>query len=101
MRVVDHSFYSDVVGNLQRRNIARLRQRPSQRDGAFKFVIVVMRSVRSRLGLKSDGFIYNRVVRSCALIDGGSVNVGFERRPYLQARRRRPLELWSLEVSPT
>ena len=80
MRVVDHSPYSDTVRELERRNVARLRERPPQSYRAFKLLIIIVGRVRAGCGLESDRRIEDGVVRSCSLIDGSSIDVRFERR---------------------
>ena len=60
--VVDHRLDAEVVGQLQRGNVARLGQRAAQRDRAFKFLVVIVRSVRAGRRVESDGRIEDRVV---------------------------------------
>ncbi len=49
--------------------------------------------------MKCYGRVYDSVVRRCPLIDGGGVDVGFERRSDLAQRLRGAIELGEAEVA--
>src|SRR4029077_17320633 len=62
MGVVDHSLDTQTVSQLQRWNVARLGQRAAERNRAFKLLIVVVRDVRARRGLKRYRPVHDGVI---------------------------------------
>ena len=101
MGVVDDATNSDAVGELECGNIARLRERTAQGDDAFKLLVGVVRCVRCRAGLEGDGRVEDGVFGTCALIDGGSVDVGLEGRSGLSQGLGDAVELGLVEVTAT
>ena len=79
MGIVDDHFHAQAVGQFERRNIARLGQSAAQGDHAFIAIIVVVRGVGARGGLKGDRRVENGVIGRGALIDGSGIDEGFER----------------------
>ena len=60
--IVDHAPDADFVRQLERGNIARLSQRAAQRDDAFEFLVVIVRSVGTGGRFEADGFVEDGVV---------------------------------------
>ena len=88
-----------LVGQLQRRNIARLRQSAAQRDDALKFFVVVMRRVGAGGGFKADGLVENRVIGTGALIDDRRVDIRLEGRSHLPQGLRGAVEFGFVEIA--
>src|SRR5208282_6050448 len=99
VRVIDDGLDADVVSQLERGNVSGLGERAPQRDGALKFVVVVVRRIRAGGSLKSYGRVQNRIVGASALVDDGGIDVGLERRPNLAQRLRGAVELGKIEVT--
>ena len=93
MGVINHAFYPETVGQLQRGNVARLRQRAPQRDHPFKFLVVIVRDIWPGGSLKRDRHIEHGVIGVRALVDSGGIYVRLERRSHLAQRLGCSVEL--------
>ena len=72
-------MHSHTLGDFQRRNIARLRQRVPQSDVALEFVVVVVGRVRTGASHESGGGIQNQIVgRGAERVYGRGVNIRLE-----------------------
>ena len=79
VHVLDHRLDADPLRQLDRRNIARLRQRVAQRDRSLVLAVVVVRRPGSGDAGKTDGRIDDGVIGQRALLHRRRVDVGLER----------------------
>src|SRR5579885_2946629 len=75
------------------RYVAGPGKRSPQRNGALKFLVVVVRRIRLSAANGCEGHIHNRVKRRGALFDGVRIDINLERTPHLPQRLRRAIEL--------
>src|SRR6266849_2756623 len=99
VRVVDHRLNADAVGKLERGNVSGLGESAPQRDGALKFVVVVVWRIRAGGSLKGYRRVQNSVIGAAALVNRCGVDVWLERRPDLAQSLRGAVELGEIEVT--
>src|SRR5256885_3395515 len=93
MRIINDGVHSQMVGKLERRDVARLCQCPAESDIAFELFVVIVRNIWTRGSVKNDRRIFDGVVRTGALIHCSRVNVWFEGRSNLAQRLGGTIEL--------
>ena len=69
---LDHVLHSHVIQQPHRGNIARIRQRPPQRDAPFEFLVVILRRVILPAAAERYRRIHNRVEWRKSLLTSAS-----------------------------
>ena len=95
---IHHAVNTHFFRQLYRRHVAGPGKRSPQRNGALKFLVVVVRRIRLSAANGCEGRIHNRVKRRGALFDGVRIDINLERTPHLPQRLRRAIELGVLEA---
>src|SRR5580658_456710 len=90
-----------MVGKLKRGDVSGLGESTSQRNGALKFVVVIVRRIGAGCSLKSYRRVQDGVVGAAALVDHGGIDVRLERRPNLAQGLGRAVEFGEIEVAAT
>ena len=89
---------ADFFSQLHRGNVARTGERAAQRDGAFKFLVVIVRRVRLAAADDREWCIDDGVEGRRAFLDGVGINVHLERTADLAIGLRGAIELGIFET---